>query len=656
TNPAWSDSEWQRVIFSDESRFSLGGDAQRTRVWRHRGQHRDERFVVTRPEGLVSLHLHPYRTICRNCVRMFKLHGMDYHRTPLGTSTAPYRDVWRVGLANTAARLHTERQTSLCADGYDVSNLLSGDPAARRRGFKLEYFLRPPLHVTLRFQAKVDLCRVDVELWPCGMDQGSVTRRLEILTCSDPVSKTSECAQAPGEFKLVGRCDLREEALACFTRSSFKHRAPFLEPPPEPPAQAKQLELWSRGLQSLGSVAQLRVTVPFGGAASALGIKSLAVWGVPAHCCLPVELEKFQKAHSESLKSKPPAFSMLSPLSTSARCPRPNPAPTESPIPEEFLDPLTQELMVLPMILPSGMVVDSSTLEEYQKQEAAWGRLPNDPFTGVSFTKDSKPLPNPLLKSRIDALVLQNGCTRVGSRNGLLNKPQPSKLTGLSCTERPSGSASLVGAWSSQTGPNETEMQQVRSEGSDSTEELQKDTPGSSRTHSAVTARSRRCVERQRFALGSVAQTHSTRPENPRHCTKRRYQSDLSAYSSPISKIPKTDPNLILPAETDSNKSAHEQRLSDSLDQALNSALQGLPTYTSHSKPETTSGQSQCGSCSCSLTVYSASPPAYALPCGHLLCRSCLQREHPPGSQRLPIACPTCQARASPSAVVRVHH
>ncbi|KAI4883646.1 hypothetical protein NFI96_006493 [Prochilodus magdalenae] len=27
---------------------------------------------------------------------MFKLHGVDYHRTPSGTSTAPYRDVWRI--------------------------------------------------------------------------------------------------------------------------------------------------------------------------------------------------------------------------------------------------------------------------------------------------------------------------------------------------------------------------------------------------------------------------------------------------------------------------------------------------------------------------------------------------------------------------------
>ncbi|KAI4900226.1 hypothetical protein NFI96_006409 [Prochilodus magdalenae] len=116
---SWRDSEWQRVIFSDESRCSLGGDAQRIRVWRHRGQHQDGRSVVTHPEGLVSLHLHPYRTICRNCVRMFKLHGMDYHRTPSGTSTASYRDVWRVGLANTAARRHTERQTSAAGPACD---------------------------------------------------------------------------------------------------------------------------------------------------------------------------------------------------------------------------------------------------------------------------------------------------------------------------------------------------------------------------------------------------------------------------------------------------------------------------------------------------------------------------------------------------------
>ncbi|KAI4882642.1 hypothetical protein NFI96_022495 [Prochilodus magdalenae] len=33
--------------------------------------------LVTRPEDLVSLHLHPYRTTCRSCVRMLKLRGVE---------------------------------------------------------------------------------------------------------------------------------------------------------------------------------------------------------------------------------------------------------------------------------------------------------------------------------------------------------------------------------------------------------------------------------------------------------------------------------------------------------------------------------------------------------------------------------------------------
>lgn len=88
-------------------------------------------------------------------------------------------------------------------------------------------------------------------------------------------------------------------------------------------------------------------------------------------------------------------------------------------IPEEFLDPITQEVMTLPMLLPSGVSVDTTTLEEYQKREASWGRPPNDPFTGVPFTASSQPLPNPHLKSRIDHFLLQNG---VMGRNGVLGR------------------------------------------------------------------------------------------------------------------------------------------------------------------------------------------------------------------------------------------
>ncbi|GFU96050.1 HTH_Tnp_Tc3_2 domain-containing protein [Trichonephila clavipes] len=44
----WSVTDWRRVIFSDESRFSLIDDDHRTRVWRRTGQRSDPAFIVER--------------------------------------------------------------------------------------------------------------------------------------------------------------------------------------------------------------------------------------------------------------------------------------------------------------------------------------------------------------------------------------------------------------------------------------------------------------------------------------------------------------------------------------------------------------------------------------------------------------------------------
>ncbi|XP_058245445.1 RING finger protein 37 [Hemibagrus wyckioides] len=540
--------------------------------------------------------------------------------------------------------------SKLCADGCDVSNLLSGDPAALRRGCRLEYFLRPPLHVTLHFQVKVELYRVDVELFPSG----NASRRLEVLTCSEvQPANTPENDQERGQFKLVGRCELREEVLTCFKHTNFKPRAPFPENPPDPPAHARQQELWSRGFQSLSSVAQLRISIPYVGASSVIGIKSLAVWGVPARCCSFSELEQFQKAHYNSLQRKISNFSIHSPASTSAKPHRSDSTTSETTIPEEFLDPLTQELMVLPMILPSGMVVDNSTLEEYVKREAVWGRMPNDPFTGVPFTKDSKPLPNPLLKSRIDSLLLQTGHTGIRSKNSLLNKPRPSRLICASVSQPD------LTVQSSQA---ETQTQQPYSVCTERTEMLPKHTIHEEKNHSRLNKdQSRTFEDRQELIQESTSGT-SIRRKKLGQSKKRNTQSSSSSASeqmlgnflSPMAKMPRTDVSIDLPTETNS----HEERLSQSLDQALNSALHGLPTYTSQSnlEPDTTGGQGRCGSCACSLTIYSPSSVAYSLPCGHLLCRQCLQHEDTSRSQRLPITCPTCQAHALSSTIIRVHH
>jgi U-box domain-containing protein 5 len=58
----------------------------------------------------------------------------------------------------------------------------------------------------------------------------------------------------------------------------------------------------------------------------------------------------------------------------------------------EIVDALTCEKTKIPMVLPSGQIVDKSTLDEYAKREAVWGRQPNDPFTGKIFTKDRRPI------------------------------------------------------------------------------------------------------------------------------------------------------------------------------------------------------------------------------------------------------------------------
>lgn len=75
-------------------------------------------------------------------------------------------------------------------------------------------------------------------------------------------------------------------------------------------------------------------------------------------------------------------------------------------VPDDFIDPITLNIMTLPVLLPSGTTIDHTTLEKHIASEKSWGRPPSDPFTGLPL--GSKVVPNASLKYRIDNFLLSS--------------------------------------------------------------------------------------------------------------------------------------------------------------------------------------------------------------------------------------------------------
>lgn len=77
-------------------------------------------------------------------------------------------------------------------------------------------------------------------------------------------------------------------------------------------------------------------------------------------------------------------------------------------VPEDFLDSITCEIMTQPIILPSGKIIDQTTLQKYERNEAIWGRQVSDPFTTIPINDERRPVMATALKLRIDKFLLEN--------------------------------------------------------------------------------------------------------------------------------------------------------------------------------------------------------------------------------------------------------
>ena len=137
----------------------------------------------------------------------------------------------------------------------------------------------------------------------------------------------------------------------------------------------------------------IKITIKRTSRLSSCALKYLQIWGSLANS-IPTDLRRTLD------RIISPQALPVAPTSDTSQ-----PPSTKNEIPDDFLDALTFDLMLIPMLLPSGYLIDRSTLEKCLAEDQRWSRLPRDPFTLVSFTEMTQPVVAQQLKLRIDQFL-----------------------------------------------------------------------------------------------------------------------------------------------------------------------------------------------------------------------------------------------------------
>lgn len=272
--------------------------------------------------------------------------------------------------------------STLAAEDYPVDNLISSDFYKSNRGF-IVYLSKPPISLDVNLMCPIDL--QSIKIWP---EIGSLKS-----TGFDIFIKIN------GRTEKIASCDnLNENSLVfCRLTDSSEQSA----------AHIKKC-FFFRNLKEYTKVDRFTLRIWKTRNSSAPAIRKIEVWGKVTHRCpLNEQVLKLWKSRDGGCNNSIPSVPVQS-NDTTDKPLQSDQTTNEIPIPDEVLDAITHHIMTVPMTLPSGKTVDQSTLEKFNKIEATWGREPSDPFTGMTFTDQRKPIFNPALKSCVDKLLNQN--------------------------------------------------------------------------------------------------------------------------------------------------------------------------------------------------------------------------------------------------------
>lgn len=272
-----------------------------------------------------------------------------------------------------------------CHDSYPATNLTSSSYELKKKGFMVDYFIKPPVVLTLTFENAIFISHIII-----GTQVGQQRSKGIELILDDERRLAKHVCQDPAAIDLCFQ-------NYTFPGNEFKKEA----------NDSKKLRLGQT--QCLQNVTKLSIKIFQTFHSSVVCLSNLQIWGRPSSSLKPQlksDLYSIWKAliKAKSSKSFIPSAEQGR-VEVAAHHPA-NESSLENEMPEEFIDALTCKRMNVPMLLPCGQYVDRSSLDNYNDIESKWGRSPNDPFTGLIFTTERKAVFDAKLKSRIDAFVL----------------------------------------------------------------------------------------------------------------------------------------------------------------------------------------------------------------------------------------------------------
>lgn len=317
--------------------------------------------------------------------------------------------------------------SSVSTDGYEIENLLKAGKYGQMKGFLAEHFIKPPLTITFTLPFKIDICSIIIDP-NVGSQKSS---GIEIFSAIVPEERESS-----NRHDNAGR-DVRSEPCVVSTNigkgycnnvtprliyfSNRRYRSLHKLPTNSPDYQEGTADVLVRDIRCsspacVRNVNQIVVKITRVHGASVPALKKVEIWGQPAVSCDESLVQKIVQTAEQLLglgvKQKKQPNSKEQKPSTSCKMEKKDgkgKMPASDQCPEDFIDPITCSIMVIPILLPSGHTIDQETLEKHNKIEATWGRPSNDPFTGVPFSAVNKPIPNVKLKARLDRFLLMGG-------------------------------------------------------------------------------------------------------------------------------------------------------------------------------------------------------------------------------------------------------